>query len=282
MRKLIRCLILPVFLLPAINISAQISAGPLLGVNMSRTDNFQIDKEMLRPGIYGGLYGNYKVNSWFSAGLEAAWSEKSHTFYDVTKFSALAKLQGSLGMLIPNLPDLTEIIEMVTGLTGLTLNDTVFESRRGMVDFKAIEVPVTAQFSYQKFRIDLGGYVSFLTGAYTERTVKQDIPLFDVLPPETFNEISPFIAGFIYAAFPAYKQPQESNSSLTRDFASTDFGLIGGITYQPDDFLSFSLRYSHGLTDKLSPDLAESKTHSVFRLSVSYNLFGKVVQKPSF
>jgi hypothetical protein len=261
------------------SVGAQISAGPVLGTNLSRVENFSINKEMLRPGIYGGLYTNYKFNDWFSVGLEAAWSEKSETFFNSERYSSFAKLQTALSMIYPELPDIGELIEMMTGVTGITFNDTITESNNGMVTFKSIELPLTARFTYKKFSFDAGGYYSFLIGAKTENTFLQESPLFEMIPMESLNMI-PMLPQFISMTFPALNEPQFSTSTSTKYFAQGDYGLVAGFSYKPDDFLTLSLRYTHGLAQKLSPMLPSDKTHSTIRFSIAYNIFGKVLQKP--
>lgn len=261
---------------------AQISAGPTIGVNLSRLDDFAISKQMLRPGMYAGLHGAYQINNYLSFGIEAAWSEKSLTYQNTNTYSAYKKLQSGLQFIYPDLPDLSELLEFITGTTGLTLNDTAFEKRTGLINFKSIEIPITARLHYNKFRLEIGGYGSFLVGAKTSEIFEQDIPLFEVIPPSTFDSLSPFISAFIYSTFPGLKGPSYTESTSTKGMATFDYGLIGGVTYMPDEFLSLSVSYSYGLTQKLSKSLPNDKTHSVIRFTITYNLFGKIIQKPSF
>lgn len=262
--------------------AAQFKAGPLAGSNLSILNDFTTEKQVLRPGIYAGLYSQYSINGWLSFGAEAAWSERSITYHNLQTYSAFGKLQQSIGQVIPGMPDFTDIIELITGTSALAFNDTVFEHRSGIVTFKSVEVPLVASFSYKKLSIDAGGYVAFLTGAVTESKVEQDIPFFDVFSPDMFNNIFPFLSTIIYGAFPSYSKPTETTTYVTKGFNSTDYGLIGGISYHPDDFWTIRIRYSHGLAEKLSPDLPESRKHSAVRVQISYNIFGKFLQKPMF
>ncbi len=261
---------------------AQLRAGILTGSNLSITKDFTTEKQVLRPCIYAGIYGQYNINNWLTFGAEIAWSEKSISFYDIQTYSAFSELEQSLGQIIPGMPDFNEIIEIITGTEGLAFNDTVYEHRSGIVMFKSIEVPLTATFSYKKFSFDAGGYISFLTGATTERKVEQDIPFFDVFSPDMFNNFFPLLSTFIYGTFPSYARPTETTTNVTDDFQAIDYGLIGGFSYHPDDFWTLSIRYSHGLANNLSPDIPQTKNHSAVRLQVSYNIFGKVLQKPMF
>ncbi len=260
---------------------SQISAGPLVGSNLSRMDDFSVEKQVWRPALYAGLYGSYEINDWFSVGIEAAWSEKSITYYNSTSYSAFEKLQSGLSVIYPELPDISDLFELITGSTGMTINDSAYDFNDGIVTFQYVEVPLLGQFSYGKFCIELGGYGALLVGAKTENTFSQDVPLFETFPPSNF-EFVPFLPTFIRGAFPAMSNPIQSTSVSTSGFAEFDYGLTGGITYRPDEYLTLSLRYSHGLAEKLSPDLPSSRTHSVLRFSISYNIFGKVIQKPSF
>jgi hypothetical protein len=263
-------------------VSAQISAGPMLGANLSRLDDFSVNKQMMRHGLYAGLYGKYQFNDWFSAGLEVAWSEKSVTFTGSESYSALKVLQDRLSMVIPGFPDIKDILDLITGSTGIAFSDSVYETSSGLVSFQYIEVPVKTSFRYKKFSFDAGGYVSYLAGASTEETLNQDIPLFDMIPPSSFDQVIPFLSGFIYSTFPALKEPVTSVSTSVKDFQMFDYGLTGGFSYYPDQFLTLSLSYSHGLANNLSPSLPKDRNHSVIRFSVTYNIFGKVTQKSLF
>jgi len=282
MKKILLFLTISLIIAQQNQVCAQINAGPVLGVNLSRLEDFTTNKQMLRPGLYAGLTGSYQINKWLSFGIEAAWSEKHLTYQNSNTFSAFEKLQGGLQFIYPEFPDISELLELITGTSGLTLNDTAFETRTGLITFKTIEVPLTARFQYKKFRFDVGGYGSFLIGANTTETFEQDVPLFEVISPTVFDTLSPFISTFIYSTFPGLNGPDNSENSSTSGLASMDYGLIGGITYMPDDFLTIGISYSHGLAQKLSPSLPNDKSHAVFRFSITYNLFGKVIQKPSF
>jgi hypothetical protein len=263
-------------------INAQISAGPLLGVNLSHTDNFPVNKNMLHPGIYAGVTGSYQLNKWLSFGIEVAWSEKSITYYNSEIYSSFGKLQPVFDQIFPGFPNISEIFQILTGTTGLTINDSVFETRDGITTFRSVEIPATAEFRFRKYGFIAGGYCSFLTGAETTEQLQQDIPLFDVFPPSTFDQVIPFISGIINSTFPAMNNPVVSTTTAMRNFQTFDYGLIGGFTYHPDDYLTFGLQYVHGLSTKLTPALPDSRSHSVIRFSVSYNIFRKVTQKPLF
>lgn len=278
------CIILLIFsaLLHSHFMHAQISAGPLLGANLSRTDNFAVQKTMLHPGLYAGLSGRYQLNNWLSFGIEAAYSEKSITYFNTQTYSAFDKLQPTLDMIFPGFPDISEILEIITGTTGIVFNDSVHETIDGITTFRSFEIPLTAEFRFREFGFTAGGYCSFLTGVETTEQLQQDIPMFDLFPPSTFDQVIPFISGFIYSAFPAMNKPVVSTTTAVNNIQTLDYGLIGGVTYHPDDYLTFGLQYVHGLSTKLSPALPDSRTHSVIRFSVSYNIFGKVSQKPLF
>ncbi len=274
-------LLFSLMLLPQIN-KAQISVGPLAGVNLSMTDNFSIDKTMFRHGLYAGIYGKYTLNNWLSFGLEAAWSEKNITYFNETKYSAFGKLQAGLQQIYPEFPDLSQLFQAISGTTGINLNDSVTETRNGMVCFRSVEVPLMAEFRYRKFGFTAGGFGSYLFGAETTEILEQDIPLFDLFPPALFDQISPFLSGFIYSTFPAMRSPVTSVTTSTKNLDTFDYGLIAGFSYHPDDFLTLRLQYLQGLSEKLSPSLPVNRTHSVIRFSVSYNILGKVNQKPLF
>ena len=279
MKTLIKISFLLSFSFLVLNSNAQISAGLVAGTNLSRLDDFSINKEMLRPGIYGGIYGDYKFNNWLSAGLEIAWSEKSISYCNRETYSSIGRIQSQLQLMYPQIPDVADIITNLIGMTGMTFNDSVYESNRGLVTFRAIEAPILAKFHYKNFVFEVGPYVSYLIGAKTENTFLQDCPLFKAIPPSNLDSI-PLVPMFINMLFPALNNPRTETSVSTSKFANLDYGVVAGIKYKPNDFLSFGIRYTHGLVEKLSPNLPSSRTHSVFQFSVSYNLFGKLKQKP--
>ncbi len=257
----------------------QISAGLVAGTNLSRLDDFSIEKEMLRPGVYGGLYGDYKFNNWLSAGLEIAWSEKSISYYNSQTYSSIERIQEQLQLMYPGYPDITDLITEMIGFTGMTFNDSVYESNKGLVTFRSIEAPIIAKLHYNNFIFETGPYVSYLIAAKTENTFLQDCPMFQTIPPSNFDTIE-FLPMLINLSLPALNNPQTETSTSMSKFASLDYGFVAGVKYQPDDFLTISIRYTHGIAENLSPNLPSLRTHSVFLFSVTYNLFGKVIQKP--
>lgn len=258
---------------------AQWSAGPVVGTNLSLVENFTLDKDMLRPGINAGLYGEYSINDWLSVRLEPSFSQKSVTYNNATTYSGLDRIQDQLQLLYPGFPDVTDLIYDIVGLTGMAINDSVYESNHGMHTFQYVSVPFIAGFHYRNFCFEAGPYISYLFAANTANTFTQDVPLFKTIPPSNFDTI-PMIPMLINSTFPAMNEPVVSTSESISGFATLDYGVVGGIRYETDHNFSISIRYTHGFAQKLTPQLPNSTTHHVFQFALTYNLFGKVIQSP--
>ncbi len=246
----------------------KLNYGTVVGVNMSIVNPRNTDIDLMKEGLYAGLFVSYPINKKIGLHIEGAFAQKHQMFFSNNNYSSFDILIKRFSFLYPEMLNIKELIESNINIPMNFINDTVFEMLDGVTRFNTIDVPITLTYDYKNFVFEAGAYISYLLGAKTNTIKSQNIPILSIIPDSLLTFV-PYAEVLINSTFPAHKKPlNESFISISR-FQDFDYGLIIGAGYK---FGKFSLRltYRYGLLQGQS--LFLDANHKVIQTRLTYNL----------
>jgi len=268
------CFLILSILIPLTAISQSYSYGPCIGINTINTYNNSTDSRLYSLGYNFGLFAERKVFKNFSLGLSFNVTQKkfaSEDFHTSSFIGTMDKFLNTFNSFLPVEISIKEILETYLGTSASLINDTVFNYYRDMTSFTYFEMPLLMTYRYKRISFQAGPVFSFIYKARSNTMSKQEIPLLDMLPVSLFDTME----------YGAYIDTVFNNITTTSDYASFNMGLLAGLTYELYDNVILCMYYSQ-MFSNLYDNSKKKAYHSLFNLSLKYNLRPLFKSKPSF
>lgn len=248
--------------------SQEVWVGPKAGLNIMPIEYSRLTGNKFSLGFHVGGTVEYRFNKWFSVAADLLYTTKNKAYEKKENESAIKKVSGLLSIFGQSAASGGQIDSLMQTVSRYA-NDTVYSTTKGFVKLGYIEIPVMAKFRYKEFSFAAGPYVALLFSNKASEELRQDIPLLTALKP-TLDTISPLITQVISGLFPAYDAPKITNEIQSNDVKMFDYGFVADITYQSSSNVTFSLRYTQGLTNYRSPEIRKNDYHSIINISIGY------------
>ncbi|MFT5779291.1 MAG: hypothetical protein ACI837_002248 [Crocinitomicaceae bacterium] len=229
------------------NVLAQkITVGPEIGLNLIQVENQNIGNDY-QPAWYAGAALDYKIYDWFSVQSGIYFSQSRHS-YTAQDTSVLDILDG--------------IIDSSFVIPGIDLN--TYTSTNGRQSHYYIQLPVTANFSWNNIQFSVGAYAGFMVGGKQQETSISRTPILENLDLSALDP-SGLLTLFLP---PAYSESYEETSG-TEGFRVFDYGLKAGLGYQMDR-VGVQASYSFGIPDFRIDSEEDVERNQFFQFSVRY------------
>lgn len=222
-------------------------------------------------GFNGGVNTSYKLNKHFNLKLEVNFAQKGKSYSYDEKDNLFTSFNDLIGLIID-----TSIIGSVQGF----VDDGVYSTYNGYHRLGYVEVPLSAEINYYKFKLTAGPYLGILLNSYTKESLDQDIPLLDIVSPliDSLGIGAFFVNSIINTSFPGYRETFVSESTSKTSFTQFNYGALIQLSYQMYENTFLEARYSRGLNSYLK-DESDNIQLSSFTLSLAYNFGIKKLKK---
>ncbi|HOY32747.1 MAG TPA: outer membrane beta-barrel protein [Bacteroidales bacterium] len=265
-RKIV--LFIVIFILCGISYGQNFSIGGRAGLNVMPFKKDDLNGQLFGIGGHAGIITSYKINDWFSVSAEALYTSRKKT-YELNSTGSFIGTLSANPMLAMLGVDINDILDSL-GTIQNYVNDTVYNTTRGMANLGYIKIPILLTFNYESLYFSAGPYISFLVSNKSKESFSQHIPIVESL---TGLDTIPFYTSIIDGMFPGYNAAVNQNITGDKNIRKVDFGIMADVSYHLDNNFIIGIRYTQGLLNYRDPEIYKKDYLSSFSFSIGY-LFG--------